>query len=55
MQTNIELGVIRVAEDHAKKITIYKGKEIIGEITINLNCPQTEEKIINLLSIIHEK
>lgn len=50
----VELGTIRVI-DRVKKITVYKGKKIIGEITIKLNCSETEEKIINLLSIIHGK
>lgn len=50
---SIELGVIRVAEGNTKKVTVYKDKEVVGEITISLNCPATEEKIINLLSVLN--
>ena len=47
----IELGVIRVV-DRAKVVTVYKDKEIIGELAISLNCPDTEGKILGLLSIL---
>lgn len=50
----IELGVIRVVNQQ-KVVTIYKDKEIIGEISIKVNRPEVEEKILNLIKIIENK
>lgn len=50
----IELGVIRVV-DRASKVTVYKDKEVVGEITIDINCPQTKEKIFNLIKLLEDK
>lgn len=52
----IELGTIRiVGTDRANKITVYKDKEVIGEISVSVNCPQTEEKILNLIKLLESK
>lgn len=47
----IELGIIRVV-DRAKVVTVYKDKEILGEVSVAVNCPETEKKILGLLSVL---
>ena len=52
----IELGVIRiVGTDRAKAVTVYKDKEVVGEITISLNCAVTEGRILNLIKLLESK
>lgn len=50
----IKLGVIRVDGERTRNITVYQGEEIVGEIKINVNKSDIEEKILNLLKILEK-
>jgi len=52
--SKIKLGTIRVDADRTRKITVYASDEIIGEITVNVNRADIEEKILNLLKLLEK-
>lgn len=48
----IELGTIVVDNGRRKRINVYKDKEHIGEVVVDVKAADVEEKILNALKLI---